>query len=50
LQGRSEIGDGDVYRAVADVQHRHHDPPQLDNLPGQSLEPDANEGGDNGGG
>jgi hypothetical protein len=29
LQGRSELGDGDVYRAIADVQRRHHDPPQL---------------------
>jgi hypothetical protein len=33
LQGRSEIGDGDVYRAIADVQRRHHDPPLMDHLP-----------------
>jgi hypothetical protein len=29
LQGRPDLGDGDVYRAIADVQRRHHDPPQL---------------------
>ena len=34
LQGRSEIGDGDVYRAIADVQRRHHDPPLMDHQPG----------------
>jgi hypothetical protein len=33
LQGRSEIGDGDVYRAIADVQRRHHDPPLMDHQP-----------------
>jgi hypothetical protein len=33
LQGRSELGDGDVYRAIADVQRRHHDPPLMDHLP-----------------
>jgi hypothetical protein len=29
LQGRSEIGDGDVYRAIAEVQRKFWDPPQL---------------------
>jgi hypothetical protein len=29
LQGHPELGDGDVYRAIADVQRRHYDPPQL---------------------
>jgi hypothetical protein len=30
LQGRPELGDGAVYRVLAEVQRRHHDPPQLD--------------------
>jgi hypothetical protein len=34
LQGRWEIGDGDVYRVLAEVQRRHHDPSQLHNQPG----------------
>jgi hypothetical protein len=34
LQGRPELGDGDVYRAIADVQRRHHDPPLMDHQPG----------------
>jgi hypothetical protein len=33
LQGRPELGDGDVYRVLADVQRRHHDPPMMDHLP-----------------
>jgi hypothetical protein len=33
LQGRSEIGDGDVYRVLADIQRHHHDPPLMDHLP-----------------
>jgi hypothetical protein len=33
LQGHSEIGDGDVYRVLADVQRRHHDPPLMDHVP-----------------
>jgi hypothetical protein len=34
LQGRPELGDGDVYRVLADVQRRHHDPPLMDHQPG----------------
>jgi len=30
LQGRSEIGDGDIHRAIVTAQKRHWDPPQLD--------------------
>jgi hypothetical protein len=32
LQGQ-DLGDGAVYRAIRDVQRRHHDPPQMDHLP-----------------
>jgi hypothetical protein len=32
LQGQN-LGDGAVYRAIRDVQRRHHDPPQMDHLP-----------------
>jgi hypothetical protein len=30
LQGRREIGDGDVHRAVVTAQRRFYDPPQFD--------------------
>jgi hypothetical protein len=30
LQGRREIGDGDVHRAIATVQRRFYDPPITD--------------------
>jgi hypothetical protein len=30
LQGRQEIGDGDVHRAVMAAQRRFYDPPELD--------------------
>jgi hypothetical protein len=30
LQGRSEIGDGDIHRAVQAAQRKFWDPPQLD--------------------
>jgi hypothetical protein len=33
LQGRSEIGDGLIYRVLAEVQRRHHDPPLMDHQP-----------------
>jgi hypothetical protein len=32
LQGQ-DLGDGAVYRAIREVQRRHHDPPQMDHLP-----------------
>jgi hypothetical protein len=32
LQGQ-DLGDGAVYRAIRDVQRRHHDPPMMDHQP-----------------
>jgi hypothetical protein len=34
LEGRSEIGDGTIYRVLAEAQRRHHDPPLMDHQPG----------------
>jgi hypothetical protein len=33
LQGRSEIGDGDIHRAVQAAQRKFWDPPLLDHQP-----------------
>jgi hypothetical protein len=33
LQGRTDIGDGDIHRAIVTAQKRHWDPPQLDHEP-----------------
>ena len=37
LAGQHEVGDGQLFRAIREIQRRHFDPPRLDQTPRPSV-------------